>query len=121
MENEKITIIEGPPPTFEAEHKDWALGLTESSQYYNLATTRLRTFNGPALVERCHRAWNNRDNIFLHYRSTLGLEEKVPILAARAVDTSDGNILILWVRLNPQDDDQVFADDFYGDDEDIDN
>lgn len=57
MEN-KITIIEGPPPTFEAIDDGWALGLNEGPFLYDLAMTRLRTFNGPALVERCHRAWN---------------------------------------------------------------
>ncbi len=102
MESEKITIIEGPPPTFEVELNDWVLGLSESPKYFNMATTRLRTFNGPALVERCYRAWNKNDNIFLHYRDKLGLEDKVPILAARTLDTDDGNVLILWVRLNPE-------------------
>ena len=83
-----------------------------------MATTRLRTFNGPALVERCYRAWNKNDNIFLHYRNKMGLEDKVPILAARALDTDDGNVLILWVRLNPE---EFELNDELNDDEDFDN
>ena len=121
MEKEKITIIEGPPPTFEAEQNDWVLGLAESSQFYRLATTRLRTFNGHALVERCHRSWNSRDNIFLHYRDKRGREQKVPIVAARAVDSDDGNVLILWVRLDPEEDEQNFDEDMNGFDDNIDN
>ena len=53
--DEKITIIEGPPPVFEAVNDGWALGLNESSRLSVPALTRLRTFNGPALVERCYQ------------------------------------------------------------------
>jgi len=101
MEN-KITIIEGPPPTFEAIEDGWALGLNESPFTYDLALTRLRTFNGPALVERCHRAWSKNGTMFLHYRNDLGLEEREPILAARVVDSNDGHVLLLWVRRKPE-------------------
>lgn len=100
--DDKITIIEGPPPTFEDIGDGWALGLNESPYLYDTMLTRLRTFNGSALVERCHRAWSNRSTMYLHYRDELGLEEKAPILAARSVETSDGQILMLWVRLKPE-------------------
>ena len=56
-EAEKITIIEGPPPTFEERADDWVQSLAEAAQPSRTALTRLRTFNGPALVERCYRAW----------------------------------------------------------------
>jgi hypothetical protein len=100
MEN-KITIIEGPPPTFEDIEDGWALGLNEGPFLYDLAITRLRTFNGPALVERCYRTWNTNEPMYLHYRNDIGLEEQVPIMAARAVDTNDGQVLLLWVRRKP--------------------
>ena len=96
--DDKITIIEGPPPVFETIDDGWALGLNESSGLYDLALTRVRTFNGPALVERCHRAWRQNASIFLHYRSPIGMEESAPIMAARSVDTQEGQVLLLWVR-----------------------
>ena len=96
---EKITIIEGPPPTFEAISDGWALGLNEGPYLAEIALTRLRTFNGPSLVERCYRVWNKKKNINLEYRSSDGLEETAPIVAARALDTVDGQVLLLWVRL----------------------
>lgn len=99
---EKITIIEGPTPVFEDVSDGWAYGLNESPYLYELAVTRLRTFNGNALVERCHRAWNNQYPIFLHYRDRMGLEEKAPIMAARTLETKDGQVLLLWVRLKSQ-------------------
>lgn len=100
--DDKITIIEGPTPAFENIEDGWALGQNEGPSLYDLAVARLRTFNGPALVERCHRAWKDQSAMFLHFRNEIGLEEKVPIMAARAVETSDGNVLLLWLRLEPQ-------------------
>jgi hypothetical protein len=101
---EKITIIEGPPPTFEEITDGWALGLSEGSMLGDIAVTRLRTFNGPALVERCYRAWHRLQSIQLEYRTPDGLLNNAPIVAARYVDTDDGQLLLLWVRLI---DDQV--------------
>ena len=98
MMDDKITIIEGPPPIFEHVDDGWALGLSESPGYYRMAITRLRTFNGPALVERCHRAWNQNEPIYLHYRNEMGMEQKVPILAARASEVEEGQVLFLWIR-----------------------
>ena len=105
--DDKITIIEGPPPVFEKINDGWALGLNESPAYYEMALTRLRTFNGAALVERCHRMWYQNEPIYLHYRNEMGLEQKVPILAARASEVSEGQVLFLWVRyeMNDQDSD----------------
>ncbi|MBI9045148.1 MAG: hypothetical protein JEZ06_11725 [Anaerolineaceae bacterium] len=100
MEN-KITIIEGPPPTFEEFDDAWALGLNEGPYLYDTVITRLRTMNGHALVERCYRAWKNQAPMYLHYKDTLGLEEQVPIVAARAVDSDEGQILLLWLRQKP--------------------
>ncbi len=97
MDN-KITIIEGPPPVFEAVGEIWASGLTESPVLYEMMQTRLRTFNGPALVERCHRAWRQHETMYLIYRDEMGLEESAPIFAARSVKTNDGDVLLLWVR-----------------------
>ena len=65
---EKITIIEGPSPTFEAVSEDWVMGLNESPTLADVALTRLRTFNGPSLVERCYRAWTNQETIRLEFR-----------------------------------------------------
>ncbi len=126
--DDRITIIEGPPPVFEEIEDGWALGLNEGPAVYNLALTRLRTFNGPALVERCHRAWNNQNNINLHYRNDMGLEETAPIMAVRSVETAEGQLLLLWCRRKPEEieeesedfGDEVDFDDDVDDDEDPD-
>lgn len=98
--DDKITIIEGPPPVFEAVNDGWALSLNESAGLSVPALTRLRTFNGPALVERCYRAWNAKAPMHLHYRNEMGMEQTAPILAARNVETPDGHVLLLWVYLD---------------------
>jgi hypothetical protein len=102
MEN-KITIIEGPPPTFEAVQDGWALGLSESPTLADIAVTRLRTFNGPGLVERCHRSWRNQERIFLEFRTFEGLKHETPIVAARYIDMERDQLLVLWVRLENED------------------
>ncbi len=100
--DEKITIIEGPPPTFEAVNDGWVTGLSDSPSLTSMAVTRLRTFNGPSLVERCHRAWSNRHAIYLEYRGSDGLEQHAPIIAARTLEVEDGQMLLLWVRLDEE-------------------
>lgn len=99
--DDKITIIEGPTPVFEDTNDGWAIGLNESPMLYDTLFTQVRTFNGPALVERCHHAWKKNSTIYLHYRNDMGLEEKAPIVAARSVETDDGQVLLLWLRLLP--------------------
>jgi hypothetical protein len=96
---DKITIIEGPPPTFEATQDGWALGLIESPLLYTVGTTRLRTFNGQALLERCHKAWRHDHSIHLEYKDENGIENQAPILAARSLELDEGQVLVLWVRL----------------------
>lgn len=119
--DDKITIIEGPPPTFEDVHQDWVFGLQESVSIGDFALTRLRTFNGPALIERCYRAWREKQTMFLEYRDEDGFERTVPIVAARSMDSEDGQMILLWLRLA---DDEVELelgyDDDFGDDLDDD-
>lgn len=100
MDDEKITIIEGPPPIFETVSDGWAISLNEGQYLSEVALTRLRTFNGPALVERCHRAWRKQKDIQLEYRDEDGLESLAPILAVRTAEVDEGQMLMLWVRLD---------------------
>ena len=116
--DDRITIIEGPPPVFEPIDDGWALGLNEGPLLYDLAMTRLRTFNGPALVERCHRAWSNQQIINLHYRNDMGLEETAPIMAARTIESDDGHVLMLWCRRKSEEIEEEL--DFGDDDDDTD-
>jgi hypothetical protein len=96
--DDKITIIEGPPPIFEEIMDGWALGVSETTGRFHLSITTLRTFNGPSLLERCHKAWRNGGMMSLHFKDEIGLVQSVPILAARSLETPDGQVLFLWVR-----------------------
>jgi len=118
---DKITIIEGPPPTFETVPEGWVLGLNESPYLADIAVTRLRTYNGPALVERCYKAWREQHPIHLEFRDTDGLEYQTPILAARTYESEEGQMLLLWVRLeNEEVELEIDYDDDIGDDLDDD-
>ena len=98
--DDRITIIEGPPPVFEPAQDAWALVINEGPILSLTVLTRLRTFNGPALVERCYRAWRDKQSIRLHYRSDDGAEQQTPIVAARSVETDDGHVLLLWLNFD---------------------
>ena len=95
---DKITIIEGPPPVFDPVSDSWSGGISESPFMVEVAVTRLRTFNGAALVERCHRAWRNGAPIHLEYRTSDGLLQSAYIIACRHVEINEGQLLVLWVR-----------------------
>ena len=116
MEN-RITIIEGPTPNFESVETDfilgvngWTAGLNEGPYLYDTARTTLRTFNGQALLERCHKAWAKNLTMYLEYRDTIGLKKEVPIVAARAIDSENGDMLVLWVRQDPEEDEELRED-----------
>lgn len=114
MDN-KITIIEGPTPTFEPVNSDWVESLCESSQVCDIMMTNLRTMNGQALMERCHNTWAEGDVMYLHFRNTIGLEQRVPIVAAQKIETDEGQKLVLWLRVEP---DQLNHTYVVGDDDD---
>ncbi|HBX67956.1 MAG TPA: hypothetical protein DEH25_00805 [Chloroflexi bacterium] len=97
--DDKITIIEGPTPTFESIPELWVHGLSDGTMLSDMVLTRLRTFNGPALVERCHRVWRNNKEMQLEYRTPDGLNAEVPIVAVRNMETDEGDMLLLWLRL----------------------
>lgn len=125
MENQ-ITIIEGPTPTFERISSNsraygglaWMAASLESPYLFDVALTVLRTFNSELLLERCRNAWQEHQSMYLVFKDRVGLKKEAPILAARAADTPDGEVLMLWVRLNPNDTDLMQADDM---DDDLDD
>jgi hypothetical protein len=97
---EKITIIEGPTPNFETPTETWALSLAEGPALARVALTRLRAFNGPALVERCWKAWDAGRPVNLEYRDEAGLTQEAQILAVRYMEVAEGHVLLMHVRLN---------------------
>lgn len=116
--DDKITIIEGPPPTFERVGDVWVNGITETPTPGKVVVTRLRTFNGPALVERCHRAWRNKQHIHLEYRDIDSLNREALIIASQHAENDDGQMLILWLRM-PEDEIEIEFRYDDGDDGDI--
>lgn len=99
-EAEKITVIEGPTPVFEQTPETWLPSLAEGPELPGLALTRLRTFNGPSMVERCWKAWDEGRPVFLEYRDEDGLTQAAKVLAARHTEVPEGHVLLLYVRLD---------------------
>ncbi len=122
-EERKITIIEGPPPTFEPVQPEMQYvlgGVLEGPETGQLAVTRVRANNGPALVERCYRAWRDKETIPLEFRTTMGTVQRVPIVAVRYVPTEEGDLLFLWVLLTRQVIESLVEESGWADDEDED-
>jgi hypothetical protein len=99
-EAEKITIIEGPTPVFEQTPETWLPSLAEGPTLPDLALTRLRTLNGPAMVERCWKAWDAQRPVFLEYRDEEGQNQAAEVLAARYTEVPEGHLLLLYLRLD---------------------
>lgn len=99
-ESEKITIVEGPPPTFELVSNPWLLAMSEGPTLPYTGRCLLRTMDGTALVERCQAAWSEGRDTCLEYMSPDGETKEALILAARSGEVLSGQVLYLWLRLD---------------------
>jgi hypothetical protein len=96
-----ITIVEGPPPEFSEVNTDWAASLAEGTSRTVIATCETRTMNGEALVERCRQAWQRGCSARLDFpRPDDAGRAEAEIIAARWQLVSEGQKLILWVKLD---------------------
>lgn len=102
-EPEKITIIEGPPPTFQVVIDPLLFGFTEGPRPTQIVMCRLRAVNGPALIERCYRRWREGKSISLEFRTEDGLTNQAPIVAARWMEVDEGYLLMLWLSIEDAD------------------
>ncbi len=120
-EVEKITVVEGPPPTFEFSNDTWLLGLIEGLLPSQVFRCQLRAFDGPSLVDRCQRAWCTGSPVHLEYRNSDGLDQQVPIVAVRWVEAPEGHLLYLWVRIDEEDIEFEYGFDMDGFDDEFDD
>lgn len=116
-EPETITIIEGPTPIFESTVEPWVYAVAEGPMLKRVVRCVLRTFNGPALVERCFNAWREDREILLDYRDHNGAREQALILAARHDVVPEGHLLQLWLRLDSLLEEAEIDDDLDADDD----
>lgn len=130
--NNKITIIEGPTPEFQLVSEtafgdgsqSWFSSILEGPFLYDTAFTHLRTFDAQRLLDRCLDTWAAKQTMFLEYKDRIGLLKEDPIIAARAIQAEEGDILLVWVRRELSEDDEDDQDlndfddnDFLGDDD----
>lgn len=120
-EPEYITIVEGPPPTFQLAPSLWNESIYESRYQNGVALVELRTRNGEDIRERCQRAWGERREVQLQYRDEDFQEQVVDVVAMRLVEVPEGDLLRLWVHL-PLDEDEILAniENSLDDDDDLD-
>jgi hypothetical protein len=94
-----ITIVEGPSPEFVEVDTEWAASIAEGRFPATVATCETRTLNGEALVERCRLAWQKGRPARLDFPQPDGGRAEVEIVAARWEQVSEGQKLILWVKV----------------------
>lgn len=120
-EPELITIIEGPTPEFRMTPQEWVQSLYEGAEDRIVATCQLRTGNGPDIVARCRKAWDERRSVKLDFPDELRMRQQVDVMSLRLTEIEEGQVLNIWVALPVEfvqdaDDDDDFDDDL--DDED---
>ena len=99
MEPELITIIEGPTPEFTPNPTGWAMSVYEGPEETGIALCRLRTGNGPDIVERSEDAWAEGRPVRLDYPDNLRLRKQVDVVALRLMPVDEGDMLLLWVAM----------------------
>lgn len=116
-EPELITIIEGPTPEFQAAPQDWVQSIHEGPIDRLVATCQLRTGNGEDILERSRRAWSENRLVQLDFPDQMRMRQRIDVLALRLTEVEEGAVLILWVSLPIEyDEDDEYED---GDDDDF--
>jgi hypothetical protein len=121
MEPELITIIEGPTPDFLPNPQYWVQSIHEGPDGADVALCQLRTGNGPDIVERCERAWDEGRPVRLDYPDDLRMRQQVDVVALRLTTVDEGQVLHIWVNLpydeldgDGDDEDELEDDDDFG-------
>jgi hypothetical protein len=97
-EPELITIVEGPPPEFQAPQGAWPFSLAEGVGAQEIAVCQTRTLKGAAMIQRCRLAWDAGRPVRLDFPDAMGLRHQVDIVAIRYQELPEGTLLYLWIR-----------------------
>lgn len=94
---ELITIIEGPTPDFHPSPQTWLQAVYEGPDDRDAAICQLRTNNGPAIVDRCQRAWREGRSVKLEYPDEMRMRQFADVIAMRLSKIEEGQLLHLWL------------------------
>lgn len=98
-EPELITIIEGPTPEFQPTPQRWLQSIHEGPEDISTALCQMRTMTGPAILERCQNAWTEGRKVKLDFPDRMRMRQQVDVLAMRLQEEEAGIMLLLWVAL----------------------
>ena len=94
-----ITIVEGPPPDFHDVANEWSIGVYEGLESTEVAMCEMRALDGPKLVERCQRAWEDGRTARLDFPTGDGMRGELDIIAIRWEEVDEGHKVSLWVKI----------------------
>lgn len=117
-EPELISIIEGPTPEFQPTPQRWLQSIHEGPGDKAVALCELRTMNGPDIMDRCYRAWDEGRPVKLDYPDEMRLRKQADVVAMRLTEVAEGKVLLLWVSLDYQIEFEDMGDEFDDDDDD---
>jgi hypothetical protein len=98
IEPEFITIVEGPPPTFQPAQETWVHSLSGGVVAHEITTCQTRTLKCTALSERCRRAWQAGRPVLLDFPDEIGLRRQLEVIAIRCKELPEGTLLHVWTR-----------------------
>ena len=112
-EAEYITIVEGPTPDFRPMAYSFHTffpsvleGRTVSETY----VCELRTRNGRDILDRCQNAWHEGRPVRLDFPDDIGARQEADVAAIRLQEIEAGMVLLLWVDLPLEDDEEEELD-----------
>jgi len=110
-EPELITIIEGPTPDFQPSSQRWLQSIHEGPDDQVTVLCQLRTMTGKDILERCQRAWSEGRLVKLDFPDRLRLRQQVDVVAMRLQEKEEGMMLLLWVSLPPELEEEALDED----------
>ncbi len=116
-EPELISIIEGPTPDFTLTGHGSLQSIYEGPIELATAVCELRTNTGPAIIDRCTEAWQERRAVKLEFPDETRTPQLIDVVSMQLHEREEGEVLMLWVTspvqpffLNKED--MSFLDDF---------
>ncbi len=94
-----ITIVEGPPPDFHDVSNDWSIGVLQGTETSEIAMCEMRAFDGPKLVTRCEKAWQENRPSRWDFPTGDGMRGELDIVAICWEEVEEGHKIRIWLKI----------------------
>jgi len=105
-----ISATQYPDLEFEIISNPFFNGILDTANTSFVVATTIRSFEGPELIKRCNRAWENNGQMYLEYNNFEEEISRVQVIAILNKDNQDQDLLTIVVRLSPEEVDIYLED-----------